>query len=64
MKKAKRVVIVVEDGIVQSVYAEDELVDIEIIGKDSDDEERLGWIDEAVKELGEDVENGKLVSVC
>lgn len=61
--EVKRVVIVVEDGIVESVYAEDKLVDIEIVDKDSYDGDRRGWIDEAVKELREDVEAGNLVSV-
>ena len=61
--EAKRVVIVVEGGLVEGVYAEDKLVDAEIIDKDSDDEGRRGWIDEAVKELREDVASGKLVSV-
>lgn len=63
MEKSKRIVIVVESGMVESVYAEDNLVDVEIIDKDSDDGDRLGLIGEAVKELGEDVEKGKLVSV-
>ena len=61
--ESKRVVIVVEDGMVESVYAEDKLVDVEIVDKDSDDGDRRGWIDEAVKELHEDVASGKLVSV-
>lgn len=51
------------DGTVRSEYAEDKLVDVEIIDKDSDDGDRLGLIGEAVKELGEDVEKGMLVSV-
>lgn len=63
MKKSKRVVIVVEDGMVQNVYAEDELVDIEVIDNDTDDDDRRGWIDEAMKELRADLKNGKLVSV-
>ena len=63
MKQVKRIVIVVEDGIVQSVYAEDKLVDVEIIDKDSDDEGRRGWVDEAMEDLRTDVKNGKLVSV-
>lgn len=61
--EAKRVVIVVEDGVVENVYAEDKLVDVEIVDKDSDDGDRQGLIDEAVKELREDVTSGKLVSV-
>ena len=61
--EAKRVVIVVEGGLVESVYAEDKLVDVEIVDKDSDDGDRQGWINEAVKELRDDVASGKLVSV-
>ena len=63
MKKSKRIVIVVEDGFVQEVYAEDAMVDIEIVDKDSDDGDRRGWNEEAAKELYEDAAAGKLVKV-
>ncbi len=63
MKKIKRVVIVVEDGRVDGVYAEDAAVDVEIIDRDSDDCERRGAIDEAMKELRADLRSRKLVSV-
>lgn len=61
--EAKRVVIVVEAGMVENVYAEDKLVDVEIVDKDSDDGDRQVSISEAVKKLDEDVASGKLVSV-
>ena len=63
MRHKKRIVILVEDGVVSSVYAEDELVDVEILDLDTDDTVQQAMNESVRMNLMKDVQENRLVSI-
>ena len=63
MKKTNRIVIVVEGGMIQSVYAEDKHVDIQIIDCDTDDTIVADLVEIDLADLSNDCKAGKLIEV-
>lgn len=55
-----RVVVVVEGGIVQAVYASDTRIGVEVIDTDTDDADECDSIDQALKALEQDVSSGSM----
>ena len=63
MRHKKRIVILVEEGMVSSVYAEDDLVDVEILDLDTDDPAQHSMNEGARINLLKDVQENRLVSI-
>ena len=63
MRHKKRIVILVEEGVVSSVYAEDELVDVEILDLDTDDPLQQSMNESVRINLLKDVQENRLVSI-
>ena len=63
MRHKKRIVILVEEGMVSSVYAEDELVDVEILDLDTDDPLQQSMNESVRINLLKDVQENRLVSI-
>ena len=63
MRHKKRIVILVEGGVVSSVYAEDELVDVEILDLDTDDPIQQSMNESVRMNLLKDVRENRLVSI-
>ena len=63
MRHKKRIVILVEEGMVSSVYAEDDLVDVEILDLDTDDPVRQSMNENVRINVLKDVQENRLVSI-
>lgn len=63
MRHKKRIVILVEEGVVSSVYAEDELVDVEILDLDTDDTVQQEVNESIRMNLLKDVQENRLVNI-
>ena len=63
MRHKKRIVILVEEGMVSNVYAEDELVDVEILDLDTDDPVQEAQNESAKLNVLKDVQDKRLVSI-
>ena len=63
MRHKKRIVILVEEGMVSSVYAEDDLVDVEILDLDTDDPAQQSMNESARINVLKDVQENRLVSI-
>lgn len=59
----KRIVVVIEGGMLQYVFSEDPDVDVEVIDRDSDDPEERKTSSASMKDALEDLESGKLTLV-
>jgi len=58
-----RIVVVVEGGVVQSIYATNKEVDVEVIDCDTDDPEHGEEIDKALAQLKKDYDSEELCEV-
>ena len=59
----KRVVIIVEGGLVSEVYADDKNVDLSFIDLDTNDRDIMEYNKTAMRGLNEEIEKGLLVKV-
>lgn len=60
---AKKVTIVVEGGLVQHVYADDEDLQLKVIDCDSDDDTECEEIEASLNELIQSIESGEMHSI-
>lgn len=61
--RKNRIVIVVQQGMVSSVYAENGLVDVEILDLDTDDPCQESHNEKCRRNLMQDVQSKRLISV-